>query len=113
MCDVNFEDSWKQYGEDYLRDAQAVLDAVGAPDLLEALEWSEQFNRRPNEDHLECFERIAEVFYRQTGYLRPGKDASPQTGSSTDERHAAWDAWIADGIARTRVAIQKATGAAS
>lgn len=38
MCDVNFEDSWKQYGEDYLRDAQAVLDAVGAPDLLEALQ---------------------------------------------------------------------------
>ena len=38
MCNVDFEDSWKQYGEDYLRDAQAMLDAIGAPDLLAALQ---------------------------------------------------------------------------
>ena len=37
LCDVDFEDSWKQYGDHYLLDAQAMLDAIGAPDLLEAL----------------------------------------------------------------------------
>lgn len=37
MCDVRFEDAWNKYGEHYLLEAQAALDAVGAPDLLEAL----------------------------------------------------------------------------
>jgi hypothetical protein len=37
QCNVDFEDSWKVYGEDYLNDAQAALDAAGAPDLLDAL----------------------------------------------------------------------------
>jgi len=38
LCDVDFEDSWKQYGDHYLLDAQAMLDAIAAaPDLLEAL----------------------------------------------------------------------------
>ena len=82
---------------------------AAAPDLLHALQWSEQFNRRIGESYLECFERIADVFYRQTGRMRPGKDASPCAGASTDEREAAWDAWIAEGIVRTRAAIAKAT----
>lgn len=96
------------------RDAEHVVRCVNAhADLLAALQWSEQFNRRPGEGWNECFERVAEIFHRETGHLRPGKDASPMAGASMDERQAAWDEWIAAGIARTRAAIAKATGAAS
>lgn len=34
QCNVNFEDSWKFYSDDFLADAQAMLDAAGAPELL-------------------------------------------------------------------------------
>lgn len=37
QCHVDFDDSWKLYGEDYLQDAKQALDAAGAPELLEAL----------------------------------------------------------------------------
>lgn len=37
QCGVDREDSWKTYGDDYLKDAEAVLSACGAHDLLEAL----------------------------------------------------------------------------
>lgn len=73
--------------------------------LVDALRWSEQFNRRPGEGYTECFERIGEVFYRETGQLRPGKDASPMAGASMEERQALWDEWIAAGIARGRAAL--------
>lgn len=77
--------------------------------VRDALAWSEQLNRRPGEGHNECFERIAEVFYRKTGHMRPGKDASPGSGVSMDERQAAWDAWIAEGIAKMRAALKQPT----
>ena len=37
-CGVNYDDNWKTYSDEWLTDAQAMLDAVGAPDLLEALQ---------------------------------------------------------------------------
>lgn len=44
---------------------------------------------------LETFERISEMFHRETGFLRPGKDqAAAMGGYPTDEeRRAEWDAW--------------------
>jgi hypothetical protein len=78
---------------------------AAAPELLAALQWSEQFNCQPGEGYTDCFERVAETFRKETGFMRPGKDASPQSGQSMDERQAAWDAWIASGIARVRAAI--------
>ena len=39
-CEVDYEDSWKTYGDDYLDDAKAALDAAGVPDLLEALQYA-------------------------------------------------------------------------
>jgi hypothetical protein len=38
QCNVDAEDNWKVYGEDYLREAEAALNAAGAPELLEALQ---------------------------------------------------------------------------
>lgn len=37
QCGVDAEDSWEVYGDDFLADAAAMLDACGAPELLEAL----------------------------------------------------------------------------
>lgn len=37
QCNVDFQDSWKFYSEDYLADDAAALDAAAAPELLEAL----------------------------------------------------------------------------
>lgn len=50
QCGVDAEDSWKVYGDDYLADAAAMLDACGATELLEALQvvvrdWTAQFER--------------------------------------------------------------------
>jgi hypothetical protein len=45
--------------------------------------------------HTERFELHAERFYRETGYMAPGKSVPmAMAGSFSDEdRHAAWDAW--------------------
>lgn len=37
QCGVDAEDNWKIYGEDFIADAEAALNAAGAADLLEAL----------------------------------------------------------------------------
>lgn len=37
-CNVDFEDSWKCYGDGYLEDARLALEAAAAPELLEALQ---------------------------------------------------------------------------
>lgn len=89
------------------QEANARLIAA-APDLLEALQWREQFEPREGEDVNERFERIAAVFYRETGHLRPGKDCSME---SMDVRQAAWDEWMEAGRAKARAAIAKALGA--
>ena len=101
-------DIWR---DDHERVANARLIAQ-APALLEALQWLEQIHRRDGEGYNECFERIGELFRRQTGHLRPGKDASPHAGSSVEERQAVWDKWVSDGLARARAAIAAATGEA-
>lgn len=77
--------------------------------LLEALEWREQFEPREGEDSNDRFERVAAAFYRDTGYLRPGKDCLMH---SPEERQEAWDAWMEAGRARVRAAIAAARGAA-
>lgn len=37
QCNVDFEDSWKVYGDLYLEDAQAALQAANAQELIRAL----------------------------------------------------------------------------
>jgi DNA-binding GntR family transcriptional regulator len=36
-CGIDRNDNWNVYAEDFKADAKAMLDACGAPDLLEAL----------------------------------------------------------------------------
>jgi hypothetical protein len=36
-CGINRADNWNVYAEDFKADAKAMLDACGAPELLEAL----------------------------------------------------------------------------
>ena len=45
-------------------------------------------------DPLGTFEDIAEWFYRDTGYLRPGKSEPLECGDRTEEREAAWKGWV-------------------
>lgn len=79
---------------------------AAAPELLEALVWREQFERRAGEDSNDLFERVAANFRRETGFLRPGKDCRVH---SYEERQDAWEAWMEAGRARVRAAIAKAT----
>jgi hypothetical protein len=44
-------------------------------------------------DDAEQFERIAEEFYRETGLLRPGKDAAAATASDHGDRWVGWNRW--------------------
>jgi len=44
-------------------------------------------------DALGTFEDIAEWFYQDTGFLRPGKSEPLECGDRTEEREAAWKAW--------------------
>ena len=52
--------------------------------------------RLRGENYSDSYERHAAVFYKETGYLAPGK-SEPLVASSGDrERYEAWDKWIAD-----------------
>ena len=37
ICNVDFDDNWKLYGDSFLMDAQVALESAAAPELLEAL----------------------------------------------------------------------------
>lgn len=80
---------------------------VGSVDarVAKSLEWFVMFHRKDGEDHNECFERVAEVFYKDTGYLRPGKDCRC---NSEEERGEAWDEWVARHLSEARAAIDAA-----
>ena len=54
-------------------------------------------------DPLGTFEDIGDWFYRDTGYLRPGKSEPLECGGRDEERYAAWDAWAK----QTRNHVQK------
>lgn len=47
------------------------------------------------EDPLGTFEDIGEWFYRETGYLRPGKSEPLECGARSEERDRAWKEWAA------------------
>lgn len=66
-------------------------DQSSIPALVAALKWHVMWGDIDDEDAVSKFERIADVFRRETGYLRPGKDCRLH---SHEERTAIWDAWI-------------------
>jgi hypothetical protein len=76
----------------------------GAPYPLEALDEIEKLREALRlalrwmgdaSDPLGTFEDIGEWFYRDTGYLRPGKSEPLECGGRDEEREAAWKAWTA------------------
>lgn len=50
-----------------------------------------------NRDHFMSgpfdFDKVADIFYRQTGFMRPGKDDSRGV-HSRDQRIDAWEKWL-------------------
>ena len=54
LCNVDFDDNWKLYGDGFLMDAQVALESAAAPVLLEALtKKARDAEQRMFEDWLE------------------------------------------------------------
>ena len=80
--------------------------AAAAIELRNALADLEQFWEREGENSIDTFERVAEWFRRETGYLRPGKDCRQY---DTEYREAIWESWRRSKLDRARAAIRDAT----
>lgn len=76
-------------------------------ELLAALKGLRTFFNNPGEDSLDAFERVADAFRRETGYLRPGKDCVIHDHAV---RAAAWEVWVAGKIAAADAAIAISEG---
>lgn len=61
----------------------------------------------PGESNLDRFERVAELFHRETGMLAPGKDQAAASGNSPtyEQRVEQWEAWYAKRAAAARAAL--------
>ena len=85
-----------------------------APELAEALKAAHDWRGLCDENSLETFERIADLFRRDTGMLRPGKDQAMALGGhpTDEERDKAWREWCerknAELDAKIRAALAKA-----
>ncbi len=62
--------------------------------LREALELAAKWLTNPDESATDSFERIADWFYRDTGFLRPGKSQPLEMGENADQRQEAWKSWV-------------------
>lgn len=69
---------------------------AASPMLYDALEAVHDWRGLCDDDSIETFERIAVMFHKDTGMLRPGKDQAAAFGCypTDEERHAALDAWV-------------------
>ena len=55
---------------------------------------------------LENWENVAAEFYRDTGFLRPGKSYPPECYVDPEEQRAAWNTWVKARALRTAAAIR-------
>jgi len=83
-----------------------LLAGPAAP--LEALRLIHDWRGLCDEDRLHAWERIGADFYRDTGYLRPGKDEPMGFETPDGERADAWKAWTAEQNARIDAALREA-----
>lgn len=91
-CVANFDEKRRKtelLGSYVVRAETAEADAKR---LREALTLALRWMGDPT-DPLKTFEDIADWFYRDTGYLRPGKSEPLECGDRTEEREAAWKEW--------------------
>ena len=92
--------------------AQARIDAAEAraDRLAKALEALQDLFAREGECSMERFERIAEMFRKDTGYLAPGKDPGMLSQQPEgDELRRIYDDWYAGKIKTARAALQQET----
>lgn len=75
--------------------------------LREALERLTELYALPGESNVDRFERVAEMFYRETGCYAPGKDVAAAAGDSVSmvERVARWEAWYVARAEKGRAAL--------
>lgn len=67
-CGIDAEDQWKIYGAEFLEDAQFVLDAAGASDLLASLkEADEDFEREGFDKECSYRDHIIAAIDKATG----------------------------------------------
>ena len=71
--------------------------------LREAVLWTTAMFKYPDEGALEAFERVGDLFFRETGYLRPGKSCLIH---DHDVRQAAFDEWFAGKLAAARALVE-------
>ncbi len=73
----------------------ARIDEAVAP-LVEAAEAMASWRGMRDSDANETFEKIAAMFLRDTGFLRPGKSVSPLDPNACrdEERHNTWNSWV-------------------
>ncbi len=62
----------------------------------------------PDESHIAQFERVGELFRRDTGMLRPGKDEPIGYGPTYEEREATYAAWFRAKVDAARSALAAA-----
>lgn len=104
---IDAAENGNQAGEDAVVAAAAGLSTLAALDELQAV------FAIPGEDSFTRFERLAAMFYKDTGYLAPGKSAPMHsTQPDGDELRAIYDTWYVAKVERARAAIARATGAA-
>lgn len=75
-----------------------------AENMAKALEHYMMFENIDGENSNEKFDRIASVFKKQTGFLRPGKDCVIH---SPESRQMEWDAWMNEKTERAKQALAK------
>jgi hypothetical protein len=86
---------------------------AAAPEMYDALENALKWFHDPVADRLEEWERIAHEFYKETGYLRPGK-SWPMGVAVPDDVESVWFDWCnrrsIEALNAMRLALVKARG---
>jgi len=88
---------------------------AAAERMLEALKAVHDWRGLCDSNKIETFERIAILFKRDTGLLRPGKDQPAAMGGfpTDEERTAAWNDWVTRKNDELDEAIRAAIAAAT
>ena len=79
-------------GDNHQNDADFIAEA---PAMLVALRGLEMFFKRPDENPVAKFDRIAMAYNRETGNAPPGKSWPPEIDNATpEEKRAMFEAWV-------------------
>ncbi len=79
-----------------------------AEQMREALQMIHDWRGLCDSSKFETWERIASDFYRDTGFLRPGKSYPMDCQPDEKEQSAAWKAWVTEQNAKVDDAIRAA-----